>query len=95
MRPIEDHDAIGRTHSESESAKLIQFVCSYRKPHAVPYSSKAMRTNWRRVRTPVFTKSCWSADFTEASEMFRCEPISLLLNPANTPFSTWLSRSVN
>jgi hypothetical protein len=42
----------------------------YRKPHASPYSSKAIRTNWLRVRTPVFTKSCWSADFTEASEIF-------------------------
>src|ERR1035437_2202070 len=44
------------------------------------YSSKATRTNWLRVRTAVFMKSCCRADFTEASEMPRRCAISLLLN---------------
>lgn len=65
------------------------------KTHTAPYSSNAIRTNWLRVRTPVFTKSCWSADFTEASEIFMCAAISLLLEPANTPLSTSRSRSLN
>ncbi len=45
--------------------------CIYgRRPHTVPYSSNATLTNWLRVRTPVFIKSCCNADFTEASEIF-------------------------
>ena len=73
----------------------LPLVYEGRRPHTAPYSSNATRTNWLRVRTPVFTKSCWRADFTEASEIFRCAAISLLLEPANTPLSTFRSRSLN
>jgi hypothetical protein len=57
------------------------------------HSSSATRTSWLRVHTPVFRNSCCNADFTEASEMVRLAAISLLLQPENTPFSNWRSRS--
>src|SRR5579859_5790686 len=57
--------------------------------------SSAMRTSWLRVRTPVLSKSCCIAAFTELSEIVSFVAISLFESPSNTALSTACSRGVN
>ncbi len=62
--------------------------------HSSECFSRAIRTSWLRVRTPVFSKSCCSTALTELSEIASRAPISLLVSPSNTPLSTACSRCV-
>jgi len=43
-----------------------------------------MRTNWLRVRTPVFEKSCWSVALTELVDTPIRSAILLFGNLSNT-----------
>jgi hypothetical protein len=72
---------------------------SYRHAHrsfsASSDRSIAIRTNWLRVRTPVFSNSCCNVAFTELRDTPISYAISLFVSPSKTLRSTCCSRGVS